>query len=140
MNELDQHIKHRLKTTYYLRYADDFVIVSAKKESLAKHIKPLADFLGDNLKLKFHPNKIIFRKLDWGVDFLGYISLPHYRLPRTKTRRRILKKVLKIPVFNQTLQSYLGYFSQANSFKLSQNLKNIFYLTQSIQQSSYRQP
>ena len=30
MNELDQFIKHELKVEYYLRYADDFIILSQK--------------------------------------------------------------------------------------------------------------
>ncbi len=33
------------------------------------------------------------RKLEWGIDFLGYIVLSHYRLPRVKTKRRIFKKL-----------------------------------------------
>lgn len=31
MNELDQFIKHTLKITYYLRYADDFLILSVRR-------------------------------------------------------------------------------------------------------------
>jgi hypothetical protein len=36
---------------------------------------------------------LTIRKLDWGIDFLGYIVLPHYLLPRTKTKRRIFRKL-----------------------------------------------
>ncbi len=131
MNELDQFIKHQLKIKYYLRYADDFVILSESRGALEKLVDPVAEFLKNRLKLELHPNKIIFRKLDWGIDFLGYIVLPHYILPRTKTKKRIFTK-LKAKIgsenFNQSLQSYLGYLQHANSFKVTQQLKNQIWL------------
>jgi chlorophyllide a reductase subunit Y len=34
MNELDQFVKHRLKAKYYLRYADDFVLLSENRDWL----------------------------------------------------------------------------------------------------------
>jgi len=127
MNELDQFIKHKLKVKYYLRYADDFIILSISKNDLNHLIKPIELFLKEKLKLDLHPDKIIFRRFEWGIDFLGYLIFKHHRLPRTKTKRRIFKK-LKYKVgndnFNQSFQSYLGYLQHANSFKLTQQLKN----------------
>lgn len=74
------------------------------------------------------------RKLKQGTDFLGYVVLPYYRLPRTKTERRIFKD-LKLKVgfsnFNASLQSYLGYFKHANSFELTEQLKNQVWFWQS---------
>ncbi len=75
MNELDQFVKYKLKVKYYVRYADDFVILSVNKETLEKLIIPIADFLQVHMKLDLHPDKIIFRKIDCGIDFVGYISL-----------------------------------------------------------------
>lgn len=84
------------------------------------------------------PNKVTIRKHSQGIDFLGFISLPHYREVRMKTKRRAFKK-LKIRVeeykagtiseqsLNQTLQSYLGVFSHANTHDLSQELLNQFW-------------
>lgn len=131
MNELDQFIKHKLKVTYYLRYADDFLILSGYKDTLQHIIVTIEEFLRLNLKLKMHPKKIILRRLDWGIDFLGYIVLPHYILPRTKTKRRIFQKLeLKrnSSNFNQSLQSYFGYLSHASSFKLREELRNRTWL------------
>ncbi len=131
MNELDQFIKHKLRVKYYLRYADDFVLLGSSKKELENRILPISKFLEEELKLELHPNKIIFRKLEWGIDFLGYVILPHYILPRTKTKKRVFEK-LKIKIndenFNQSLQSYLGYFSHAKSFKLTQKLKNQIWM------------
>lgn len=143
MNELDQFIKHELKVKYYLRYADDFVILSESKEYLEKIILPIEKFLNKKLDLGFHPNKIIFRKLSSGIDFLGYIIFPYHILPRTKTKRRLLRKIkAKIDDFksgkiteeklNETIQSYLGYLSHAKSHQFQKHLKNLilFWLTE----------
>ena len=131
LNELDQFIKHKLKIKYYLRYADDFLLLSQDKRYLERLVNPIKYFLKGTLNLKLHPKKIVFRKLDWGIDYLGYIVLPHYRLPRTKTKRRIYLKMKDksgSTSFRQSLASYLGYLSHANSFKISQNLKNQIWL------------
>ena len=48
MNEFDQFVKHNLKVKYYIRYADDFVLISENKEWLEKQIKPIQNFLKNN--------------------------------------------------------------------------------------------
>ncbi|TSC88093.1 MAG: RNA-directed DNA polymerase [Microgenomates group bacterium Gr01-1014_7] len=133
MNELDQYIKQYIKFTYYIRYADDFVVLSESRETLEKMVDPVSQFIKNSLKLELHPHKIILRNLNWGIDFLGYIVLPHYILPRTKTKKRIFSK-LKGKIgdenFNQSLQSYLGYLFHANSFKITEQLKNQIWMWQ----------
>ena len=87
------------------------------------------------MSLELHPNKIILRKLEWGIDFLGYIVLSHYILPRTKTKRRIFKKLREkvgSENFNQSLQSYLGYLKHASSLKLVERLKNEVWLWKNV--------
>ncbi len=131
LNELDQFMKHDLKIRYYLRYSDDFVILSQDINYLKGLIRGIEIFLKENLKLSLHEDKIIIRKYTQGIDFLGYIVLPHYVLPRTKTKKRIFKK-LKEKVgsenFDQSLQSYLGYLGYANAFRLAEKLKNEIWL------------
>lgn len=139
LNKLDQFVKHILKEKYYIRYCDDFTIVSPTREHLENLIPQIEAFLNEKLKLSLHEGKIIIRKYTQGVDFLGYVVLPHIILPRTKTRKRVFKKLkeksndLQIGIiseksFNQSLQSYLGYLGHANSFKLTQKLKNQTWL------------
>lgn len=131
MNELDQFVKQELKVKYYLRYADDFIILDSDKEDLHRYTSILAMFLKGNLNLELHPKKIILRKLNWGIDFLGYIILPHYILPRTKTKRRILKKIkekINTNFFNQSLASYLGYLSHASAYEFSEELRNNLWI------------
>jgi len=138
LNELDQFIKHKLKVKYYLRYADDFVLLSEDRKYLEGLLVPIAEFLKDELDLKIHPQKIIFRKFRSGIDFLGYVIFPNHILPRTKTKRRLLRKIrFKINEFkigkisegkmNETIQSYLGYLEHSNAHKFEDELRNLIW-------------
>ncbi len=135
LNELDQFVKHILKIKYYVRYTDDFVIVSQYKEYLLEILEKIRSFLKRELKLELHPSKISIRKFRQGIDFLGYVVFPHHRLLRTKTRRRIFRKMknrikdyhkglVTKEALDQSLSSYMGVLSHANAFKLSESLKN----------------
>ena len=128
MNELDQFIKHKLGIKYYLRYADDFVILSEDRDYLEGLIFKISDFLESDLKLSLHENKVIIGKYTRGIDFLGYIVLPYIILPRTKTKKRMFRKLrekVNLLSFNQSLQSYLGYLSHANSYNLTKEVKKL---------------
>ena len=135
MNEFDQFVKHKLKIKHYIRYCDDFVVFGESREFLEKLIPQISRFLKEELKLFLHSNKISIRKHHQGVDFLGYISFPHHRLLRTKTKRRMFKKIeqrvkelkrgeISDKSFNQSIQSYLGILKHCDSHKLRQKLKN----------------
>lgn len=123
LNKFDQFIKHRLKVKFYIRYCDDFVIVSKDKEYLKSLIPHIADFLKNELDLSLHPRKVEIRKLSQGIDFLGYVILPHYKVLRTSTKKRILNKA-KLKISENTRQSYLGMLSHCRGFKISESLKN----------------
>lgn len=74
LNEFDQFVKHTLKVRYYIRYADDFVILSPDKKYLENIIPAIAEFLQNTLKLTLHPDKIFIKTLYSGVDFLGWVN------------------------------------------------------------------
>lgn len=135
MNEFDQFIKHKLRVKHYVRYTDDFVIVSDNTDYLLGLLPKIRDFLQSELQLELHPNKISIRKYSQGIDFLGYVILPHHIALRTKTKRRMLCKldqkiadykadIIDKEAFNQSLQSYLGVLSHADSYKFTNDLKN----------------
>ena len=89
MNEFDQFAKHNLKAKYYARYCDDFVIVNQNKGILENHIEKIRKFLLEKFSLELHPNKIRLPKARQGVDFLGYVILPHRKVLRTKTKENV---------------------------------------------------
>ena len=119
LNELDQFVKHKLKIKYYIRYCDDFVILSRDKIYLENLIYVINNFLKSNLNLFLHPNKIIIRKYRQGIDFLGYVSFPYFQILRTKTRKRMFVRLNK-----KNLQSYLGVLRHCNGYKILIKVKN----------------
>lgn len=117
MNKFDQHVKHRLKAKHYIRYADDFVILSKDKGYLEDLIPKISEFLREGLKLELHPNKVFIKTFSGGVDFLGWVHFPDHRVLRTVTKRRMMKNLSKNPT-NEIKQSYLGLLKHGNSWKL----------------------
>ncbi len=137
LNELDQFVKQTLRVKYYARFADDLVLLSTGKKELQNYLPLIKKFLQERLKLQLHPKKVSIRPLHQGVDFLGYVVLPHHRVLRTKTKRRMLRKLdqrlnecfsdlVSKESLNQTLQSYLGLISHVNAFELKRDVLNRF--------------
>ncbi len=137
LNEFDQFIKHKLKQKYFLRYCDDFFLLGLGTEELQALLPKIKHFLASELKLELHPQKIVFRKLTQGFDFLGYIVLPYRIQIRTKTKKRIFRKLdrqkellkqgnISKKTFLQSFQSYLGILSHCKGRKVRQVLKNSF--------------
>jgi RNA-directed DNA polymerase len=139
MNEFDQFIKHELKAKNYVRYTDDFIIVSADKAELQNLLAPIEQFLQEKLRLNLHPNKIQLVKYHKGVDFLGYVQFTHHRLMRETSKQRMLRKIshaaylyrhgaIEDTRMNATLQSYLGVLKHADAYRLSETLKNRYWI------------
>ena len=119
LDNFDQFIKRQLRVKYYLRYNDDFMILSPGKSYLENLISIITSFLGEKLNLELNPQKVVIKNWSQGIDFLGYVNFPHHTILRTKTKRRMLRKIkrnceqlkadpLYEKSFNQSLQSYLG--------------------------------
>ncbi len=117
MNVFDQWMKHSLKEKFYIRYADDFVVLSPDKEYLLSLIQPIQTFLFEDLHLDLHPKKLFIRTIASGVDFLGWVHFPDHRVLRTVTRRRMMRRIGEHPT-NETIQSYLGLMSHGNAFRV----------------------
>ena len=128
MNEFDQFAKHHLKEKYYIRYCDDFLILSTNETELREKILHINHFLRNNLRLSLHPNKIFIQRYHAGIDFLGYISFNYYRALRIKTKKRMLKRLRRNRLhdnFNQSLQSYLGMLKHCDSYNIKKEIEKI---------------
>ncbi|MHB1316486.1 MAG: reverse transcriptase domain-containing protein [Minisyncoccota bacterium] len=122
MDWFDQYMKHRLEIRYYIRYADDFVIMNADKSVLENILKDIQSFLKDRLSLDLHPDKVFIKTFSSGVDFLGWMHFADHRVLRTVSKKRMFRNI-KIEQNNkQTLQSYLGLLSHGNARKLRRKI------------------
>ena len=121
MNEFDQFIKHKLRSKYYIRYADDFVLLSENREWLHQQIPKISEFLENRLKLTLHPDKVSIKTLASGVDFLGWVHFTNHRVLRTTTKKRMMRRIQEHPT-EETLQSYLGLLKHGNTYGLQEEI------------------
>ncbi len=138
MNEFDQFMKKELRVAHYARYTDDFIVVSNNKTYLQSLIPHIEKFLLEHLSLALHPEKVFIAKYSHGIDFLGYVIFPNHKLLRKRTGKRVVRKlkyrvglhkqgVISKESLEQTLHSYMGILSHANTYRMSQELLNQYW-------------
>jgi len=124
-----RRMKHTQKVKYYIRYADDFVILHEDKSYLEEMTPHIDAFLSERLKLSLHPDKVYIKTFASGVDFLGWIHFPHHRVLRTATKKRMFRnlnnKKGNPDKYKATLQSYLGMVSHGNCYKIREKISQI---------------
>jgi hypothetical protein len=142
LDHLDQLVKHALKCRHYIRYCDDFVLLSPDRDQLVAWRSKIEDYLREALALELNPRERL-RPVSDGIDFLGYIVRRDYRLVRRrvvnacKVRLRAYRELLvsehegtvtyrfdasEFDRLRATLSSYLGPFRRANAYKLWQSI------------------
>lgn len=139
LNELDQFVKHTLKCRYYVRYVDDMVLLDPDPAVLLQWRDRIAQFLAQHLRLRLRDAGRL-RPVADGVDFLGYVQRPDYRLVRRRVVANLHEKLAHYerqirgrmaqtwrlpadaqPLFSM-LASYLGHFRHASSHQLVASL------------------
>mgnify|MGYP001612380768 FL=1 len=127
LNEFDHYAKQVFKARHYIRYGDDFVILSGDREWLEKLISSIRDFLRNRLELELHPGKVSIKTFASGVDFLGWVHFPDHRVLRRATRRRMLRRIQEQPLL-KICKSYLGLLQHGNAAHLQEELLNLYRL------------
>ncbi len=135
MGEFDHFIKHSLRVKRYARYTDDFVVVSSDKSYLQQLLPSMRNFLVEKLQLELHPQKVTIRKYRQGADFLGYVVLPHHTAVRTRTKKRMFRKMaermalyrsgaISEAAFEGALRSYMGVLFHADAYEVGEVFQN----------------
>ena len=129
MNQLDHFIKEQLQARWYVRYTDDFVILDTNPVRLVSSVSSIRQFSRDKLRIEVHPRKIVLKKLRQGIDFLGYVLLPRYRVLRTKTKQRMFKKMtIRDGKIRSRMESYFGMLKFCKGYRLRRRLLRIVLL------------
>ncbi|MFW2133992.1 RNA-directed DNA polymerase [Ectothiorhodospira haloalkaliphila] len=142
LNELDQFVKHQLRCRGYVRYVDDLVLVHQHDRQLAQWRTDISAFLDASLGLQLRDAGRI-DSVYRGVDFLGYIVRPGYRLVRNRVIQHLDERLypagrglvqvtgsgvtLDLPkapreALRATLASYLGHGRHAAAWRLFQRV------------------
>lgn len=139
LDVLDQFVKHHLKCRHYLRYVDDFVLLSRDPAELLRWHAAIVVFLRERLNMTLRDPQALVKPVSQGVDFLGYIVRPNYLLPRRRVVQaansalarweRRLKRgdTLMLSPANQSAlasmwASYAGHFRHAAHHRVWQRL------------------
>jgi len=132
LDMLDKYVKHILKVNYYIRYMDDFVILSKDKKGLHRIRKEIEIFLDDYLDLKLN-NKTAVRPIGCGMDFMGYVIHPTHRRLRKSTKKKMRKRMKNLQrkynngeigfdEVNSSIQSYIGIMKHCDSYSLRKKI------------------
>jgi len=124
MDPLDQFIKHILHERFYIRYADDFVLLSTNRYRLERSLFMIDRFLQEHLYLTLHPQKVEIRTIASGVDFLGWVYFPDHCVLRTTTKRRIARR-LSLSTSKESIASYVGLLQHGNASKFAQSIQHL---------------
>lgn len=113
LDVLDEYIKKGLKCRFYVRYNDDFLILSRSRRKLETVRNEIIDFCKKKLLLDIPSEKTGIRKIGWGVDFLGFVILPKAVLLRDKTKSKMYANIN-----SRNISSYFGILNHCNSRNL----------------------
>ena len=122
MNELDQFVKHELREKYYMRYADDFVVMSDDRFHFQRLVETIRDFLQCSLRLAIHEDKQCIQTVASGVDFLGWVHFPDHRVLRTATKHRMFLKLRERSDNEHVVHSYRGFLGHGNAYRLRRRI------------------
>ena len=115
LDDLDQFAKHRVRAPHYVRYVDDFVLLHESPQWLNQAKAQIETKLAD-LHLQLNPRKTILQPVERGIDFVGHLIKPWYRITRRKTVRVALNRLRSMPAedLHQSGNSYFGQVRQAS--------------------------
>lgn len=133
MNLIDQHAKRVLGLKYYVRYADDTIIIVENKSKAIEVLEALEAEINNKLHLKFNKNKTKIFPINQGVNAVGFKIYATHRLLRNDSKKKIKRKAKKfrqllldekitVEKVEQILNSWLGHARYANSYNFIQNL------------------
>jgi hypothetical protein len=144
LSELDYFAKHKLKVKHYIRYMDDFLLLSDSKSELHNWKHQIEKLLNEQLKLELHPVKRQIFPTDIGIDFLGYtVWNDHKKLRRRNVNRFISRlsefdKVASVTSFIEaSLMSWKGYTIHADAYGLTRQLYEQHLAMQSFPLEAY---
>lgn len=131
----DHWLKEEKRVKYYLRYADDIVILAPNKEFLHNLLHEIRAYLRDNLKLAVKRNYQVFPVDSRGIDFLGYVFYHSHTLLRKAIKQKLCRRVAKLnkrkiaptkEYYKQQICSWWGWCKYCDSINLVNKLSKQF--------------
>ena len=137
LDRFDHFVKEKLHARFYIRYMDDFIIISDS----AEYLKTCKDLMETHLAFigfELNPKKTRIYPLSEGIDFLGFrfsltdtgkvlmlIRLENVKRERKKLRRLVAKSKrgeLPIEKVDESYATWRNHASKGNSHNLMQRM------------------
>lgn len=132
LSGFDHFVKEQLKAKKYVRYVDDFALLSDDWEFLATARLAIEDYL-NQLRLQIHPIKSQLFATKVGATFLGFRVFPdrirvrssNLHLARRRLRRLQLdytRGIIDREKVNQSIQSWFAHLEHGDTWRLRQQI------------------
>lgn len=141
LDGFDHFVKEQLHVKYYIRYMDDFLMISDNLEYLKECQQQVREYL-IGLKFELNEKKTRIYPIKEGIDFLGFnyrltetgkvlmfIRPENVKRERKKLRRLVIrsrKGFLPKEKVDESYAAWRNHASKGNSFKLLQRM-DAFY-------------
>lgn len=140
LDEMDHFIKEKLRIKHYIRYMDDFILISNDKQYLRNCLENIKEYLKER---GFELNeKTSLYRISQGIKFLGFRFVltdtgKIIRLIKTesvKRERRKLRKLVQLAKkgkltrkkVDQCYESYKAHARRGNTWKMLQRLDEFY--------------
>ena len=127
LNKFDHWLKHILGIKYYIRYADDGIILSGNKKRLHAIKDAISQYFSSHLKLSLNSKTQVYSVADRGIDFLGYRTFRNYILLRKRSAKKFKRKLRQIKQYHKkmtpqhiisSVMSFLGWIQHCDGYNL----------------------
>lgn len=133
LDTLDQYCKRFLGYKYYVRYADDVIIMLPNKGEAQRAVDLCEKHINTQLNLIANPKKTQIFPIDQGVNAYGFKIYRSHRLLRDDSKKKLKRKIKKMPKLiaqermtvekaNQMLGSWSGHAKYASSINFMQSI------------------
>lgn len=137
MNKVDNYAKRKLGLKFYVRYADDVVIVVESKDKAKEVLCSIAKFIKETINLDLNENKTKTFPVEQGVNAIGYKIRPTHMLLRNESKKRLKRKIRAMPRLiregritilkaEQMLNSWKGHAEHANADNFVKSIEDRF--------------
>lgn len=141
LDRFDHFVKEQLHAKYYIRYMDDFLIISDDKEYLEVCRTKMEQYL-TSIHFVLNPKKTLIYPLSEGIDFLGFVFsltetgkvLMTVRSTNVKRERRKLRRLVakslrgELPrdKVDESYAAWRNHAGKGNSYKLLQRMDSYY--------------
>jgi len=137
LDPMDHVIKEKLRAKYYLRYMDDFFIISPDKSFLEECLHAISEEL-ESISMELHPKKTRIFPLTDGIKVLGFTfrltntgkvvriidpkNVKHERKKLYRMAQKVKHGEMTMEKFNECYSSWKAHASLGNSYLLLQRM------------------